>query len=347
MQSKSNHMITINYIGVIQERNIRLMESSILSKSKMIKDRNIKGILVSSKGLIYEDSPKNLRILVNKLDKLSDKISVSISIIDYDLSLYKVLKKVTSNTRIKLFKNENIASLFIDPKIFKEAMSVLLYDEDVQNSRKLSSELSKFGYTVIVAKNNEEFEDLIKKDTHDIIITQSAFNEKIANPATSKNVLTLSKKLIINLPIFMDTAVETLVSFTGMKAQKTSHSIKGFDTSLDVDNICAVMHFKGDLEGFFTLVFPKDIAIIALESLLGETVEENDIGTLKDGVGEFCNIITGATKTAFYKKDIKLIFDLPKTYNTLKATQEYIGDNNGVWIDMQLAGKAFYMFITK
>ncbi len=107
------------------------------------------------------------------------------------------------------------------------------------------------------------------------------------------------------------------------------------------------MHFKGDLEGFFTLVFPKDIAIIALESLLGETVEENDIDTLRDGVGEFCNIITGSTKTAFDKKDIKIIFDLTKTSNSLKSTQGYIGENNGVWIDMQLAGKAFHMFITK
>jgi CheY-specific phosphatase CheX len=107
------------------------------------------------------------------------------------------------------------------------------------------------------------------------------------------------------------------------------------------------MHFKGDLEGYFTLVFPKDIAIIALELLLGEIVEDSDTDTLKDGIGEFCNIITGSTKTAFDKKGITILFDLPKTYDSLSATQGYIGKNNGVWIDMQLAGKAFYMFITK
>ena len=224
----------------------------------------------------------------------------------------------TSNISIK---NINVANLFLDPKTFKEAMCVLVYDEDEENSKKLSSEQSKYGYTVIRAKDTKEFQERMHEEAHDIIITQSALNEKLSSAGTSKNVLALSKKLIVNLPVFMDTAVETLVSFTGLEAEKSSHSVKGFNTSLDEDNICAVMHFKGDLEGFFILVFPKDIAIIALESLLDETILFSDVETLKDGVGEFCNIITGSTKTAFDQKGIKVIFELPKTYSSLKATQ--------------------------
>ena len=347
MHSKISNLIVVNFIGVISERNIRLLSSSITSKEDKIKEKKIKGVLVSLKGIIYENNLKDLTVMVNELSKLSEKIGVSISFIDYNVELFKVLKKVAKTTKVKLFKNTNVANLFLDPKTFKEAMCVLVYDEDEENSKKLSSELSKYGYTVIRAKDTKEFQERMHEEAHDIIITQSALNEKLGSKGSPKNSLALSKKLIVNLPVFMDTAVETLVSFTGLEAEKSAHSIKGFDTSLDVDNICAVMHFKGDLEGFFTLVFPKDIAIIALESLLGETVEENDLETLKDGVGEFCNIITGSTKTAFDKKDIKVIFDLPKTYNSLKTTQGYIGENNGVWIDMQLAGKAFYMFITK
>ncbi|PHQ64847.1 MAG: hypothetical protein COB99_07385 [Sulfurimonas sp.] len=347
MDSKNSNLIVVSYNGIVQDRSNRLLESSIISKKDMIKDKKIKGILVSLKGVIYEGDSSVLKILVKRLNILSQNLVISISFIDYSMELYRILKKETMNTKIKLFKNTNVANLFLDPKTFKEAMCVLLYDEDEENSKKLSSELSKYGYTVIIAKDTKEFQERMHEEAHDIIITQSALNEKLSGTGASKNVLALSKKLIVNLPVFMDTAVETLVSFTGLKAEKSSHSIKGFDTSLDVDNICAVMHFKGDLEGFFTLVFPKNIAIIALESLLGETVEESDTDTLKDGVGEFCNIITGSTKTAFAKKDIKVIFDLPKTYNSLKATKGYIGENSGVWIDMQLAGKAFYMFITK
>lgn len=347
MHNKIGNFIVVNFTGVITERNIRLLESSILSKQDRIKDKKVRGVLVSLKGIVYENNLKNLTIMTNELDQLSEKVGVSISFIDYSVKFFQVLKKVTKRTKVKLFKNANVANLFLDPKTFKEAMCVLVYDEDAENGKRLSSELAKYGYTVIVVKDIDELQQQMNEGVHDIIITHSALNEKLGSKSSSKNVLALSKKLISNLPVFMDTAVETLVSFTGLEAQKTSHSIKGFDTSLDVDNICAVMHFKGDLEGFFTLIFPKDIAIIALESLLGETVQESDEETLRDGVGEFCNIITGSTKTAFEKKDIKIIFDLPKTYNTLKSTQKDIGENNGVWIDMRLAGKSFYMFITK
>ncbi|WP_373034777.1 chemotaxis protein CheX [Sulfurimonas sp.] len=347
MHSKNSDLIVVSYNGVIQDRSNRLLESSILSKKDMVKNKNINGILVSLKGVIYEGDPNVVMMMVKYLNALSQNIGIPISVIDYSMELFRILKKYTKTTKIKLFKNMNVANLFLDPKAYKEGMCVLLYDDDEENSKRLSSELSKYGYSVIRAKDPKEFQERMHQEAHDIIITQSALNEKLSNAASSKNALALSKKLISNLPVFMDTAVETLVSFTGLQAEKSAHTIKGFDTSLDVDNICAVMHFKGDLEGYFTLVFPKDIAIIALESLLGEKVGANDIETLKDGVGEFCNIITGSTKTAFDKKDIKVIFDLPKTYNSLKATQGYIGENNGVWIDMQLAGKAFYMFITK
>ena len=71
---------------------------------------------------------------------------------------------------------------------------------------------------------------------YDIIITHTALN--MNNEKTQKKVLTLSKKLISNLPVFMDTAVETLVSFTGLKAEKVAHTIKSFDSKIDNDNIC-------------------------------------------------------------------------------------------------------------
>ncbi|MCK9491459.1 MAG: chemotaxis protein CheX [Sulfurimonas sp.] len=347
MNVKSKSIAIVNFIGVVEERNARLIQGLIISKLDMYKEQKIKAVLVSFKSAVYKENSKDLVSLVKILDALSKNTGLGIAIIDYDVELFKILKIVAKGTKVKLFKNAEVATLFLDPKVYKEAICVLLYDEDEQNSKDLASELSKYGYSVIRAKDPKEFQERMHEKAHDIIITQSALNEKISNVVESKNKLLLSKKLIINLPVFMDTAVETLVSFTGLHAQKSAHSIKGFDTSIDADNICAVMHFKGDLEGYFTLVFPKSLAIITLESLLGEKISDNDMETLRDGVGEFCNIITGSIKTAFDKKDIKLLFDLPKTYNSLKATQGYIGENNGVWIDMQLADKPFYMFITK
>lgn len=347
MNVKSKNIAVVNFIGVVEERNARLIQSLIISKLEMYKEQKIKAVLVSFKSAVYKENVKDLSFLVKILDDLAKNTGLSMAIIEYDIELFKVLKKIAKGTKVKLFKNENVATLFLDPKVYKETICVLLYEEDEHNSQELASELSKYGYSVIRAKTLTEFQDKMKQNTHDIIITQSALNEKICNAVESKNKLLLSKKLIVNLPVFMDTAVETLVSFTGLQAQKSAHSIKGFDTTIDVDNICSVMHFSGDLEGYFTLVFPKSLALITLESLLGEKISDNDMDTLRDGVGEFCNIITGSIKTAFDRKDVKMLFDLPKTYNSLKATQGHIGENNGVWIDMQLADKPFYMFITK
>jgi CheY-specific phosphatase CheX len=347
MNVKSRNIAVVNFMGVVEERNARLIQSLIISKLEMYKEQKIKAILVSFKSAVYKENTDGLVSLVKILDSFAKNTGLGVAIIDYDIELYKILKRVVKGTKIKLFKNTDVATLFLDPKVYKRAICVLVYDEDEYNSKELSTELSKYGYSVIRAKDSKEFQERMKEKAHDIIITQSALNEKITNAVESKNKLLLSKKLIVNLPVFMDTAVETLVSFTGLHAQKSAHSIKGFDTSIDADNICAVMHFTGDLEGYFTLVFPKSLAVITLESLLGEEISDDDMDTLRDGVGEFCNIITGSIKTAFDRKEIKLLFDLPKTYNSLKATQGHIGQNNGVWIDMQLADKPFYMFITK
>ena len=116
MKRTNSNIIVLNYIGVIQERNIRLFTSSIISKQEMIKEEKVKDILVSLKALVYENNVKHLTILINELNKLSQKIGVSISFIDYSMELFKTLKKVTNSTKIRLFKNKAVATLFLDPK---------------------------------------------------------------------------------------------------------------------------------------------------------------------------------------------------------------------------------------
>ncbi len=346
MQNKNGDLIIVNYNGVIQENSNEILESSILYQLNMVK--NSKGILVSLSGAIYENDPSSLILMIKYLDKLNKKLGISISIIDYKKELYQILEKITKKSKIKLFKNMNAANLFLDPQSFKQNMRVLVYDKNVENSKKLSRELAKYGYDIVRAEDSNEFKAYMKNEKdYDIIITHSALNMDFSGSKSSQDTLMLSKKLIVNLPVFMDTAVESLVSFTGLKAEKSSHGIKRFDKDLDIDIICAIMKFNGDVDGFFTLVFPKDIAIITMESLLGGSVSEDDIESLKDGVGEFCNIITGSIKTVLLSKDINITFDLPKTYASLEETDNFIGHNNGVWIDMQLEGKPFYMFITK
>ena len=347
MNSLNNEIIKLSYNGIIEDRRTKMLINSIVSQIDTAIDKKIRGVLVSLKVTTYENNRKSIASMVKQLSLLSKKINISISLIDYSIPLYQVLKILTQSTKIKLFKTSNAAKLFLDAKAFKKDIDVLIFDKDEENAKKLSQELVKYGYTVIVIKNDDEYNEHIKNKHYDLVVTHSTLNMDLTTSKSSENPLILSKKLISNLPVFMDTAVETLVSFTGLDAHKSAHSIKRFNIKLTTNVISAVMHFNGDIDGSFVLVFPMDIALIAMESLLGEKIDEKDIESIMDGVGEFCNIITGSTKTALSNNDVKVVFELPKKFTSLKSTLEDIGNNNGIWIDMQLAGKPFYMFITK
>jgi len=341
--------VVVEFVGEIHDENIRVLKRSIIAKCDIAKNHKSRSVFVSLKNMIYKKNTKEISLLVNALDALSQKLEIKICFIDYSAELFSVLKLAIQKTDMRLYKNFEVARLFFDPKSFKEDLSILVYDENEANSIELCNELSIYAYKITRAKDNKQLLAGINDKVYDIIVTRSTLNKakKEQKKESSKNTLSLSKALILNLPIFMNKAADTLVAFTGLEAHKVSHSIKQFDTNLKTDNICAVMPFAGDLEGYFTLVFPKNIAIVALEALLGETVKEDDIATLKDGVGEFCNIITGGAKTEFDGKGIKIVFTLPKTFESLQETHSFIGKNNGIWMDMQLSGKPFYMFITK
>lgn len=335
---------TVDFRDKIDEKSLQVLKRTILAKVQLQKMNNI---LVSLKSCQYSENPNSVSILVNEINKLALKMKISIDFIDYSDKLFIILKKFTLNTGIMLYKNKDVATLFITVGVLKEDTKVLVFDVDEEISKNLYFDLCKHGYIIERAQNMKEFLSGINDESYDIVVSRTFLNKKSDKQIETKNTLNLSKKVIMNLPTFMNKSAETLVSFTGLEAKKVSHSIKKFDASIDKKSISAVMQFKGDLEGYFTLVFPRNIAIVALEALLGEKIKENDTDTLTDGVGEFCNIITGAAKTEFDSKDIKVVFELPKTYLSLPDTQKHIGSNNGVWMDMQLSGKPFYMFITK
>lgn len=339
--------VVVDFVGEINDESIRVLKRSVIAKYEIAKTHKSKCIFISLKDFKYEKNTKNVLIVVNAMENLSKKLDIKISFIDYSSELFAILKLAVQKTDIQLYKNIEVARLFFDPKSFKENLTVLVYDENELNSIELFNELNIYAYKLTRAKDIQQLLSAINDKLYDVIVTRSFLNttKKEQPKADTKNSLSLSKELIQNLPIFMNKAADTLVAFTGLEAHKVKHSITQFNVNLQTNSICAVMPFSGDLEGYFTLVFPKNIAIIALEALLGETVLEDDSETLKDGVGEFCNIITGSTKTEFDGKGIKVIFELPQTFESLNETQSIIGKNNGVWMDMQLSGKDFYMFI--
>jgi CheY-specific phosphatase CheX len=340
-----NSIAILSYDKDINEKNNKSFSHTIKKQVDSIGKNKIKGVFVSLKKTIYKD-PKDLALLIKHLDEDSRRLGTIIGLYDYDAQTYKIAKTIAKNTKIELFNNLDTIKLFLNPKAFKKGLSVLIFDENEENKENLANELSTLGYAITKAKDKDEFTKLLKDKKYEFCVTQSFMGNGVKDKKDTKRKLNLSKKLIVNLPVFMDTAAETLVTYTGLKAQKLSHSITSFNSELISDVVCSIMKFKGEISGSFVLVFPRVTAIKALEAILGEKISINDTDAILDGVGEFCNTITGSTKTYLSKKNIKVLFELPRSYTSIKQVNNIISDNNGIWINMQLDEKPFYMFIT-
>lgn len=344
MKSIKDSIVFLNYPGVVSDRNTKLLYQELLKLRETLTERNILGIYICIKDKSFDEA--SLEAFIKELEKISKTLLTEIALGDYTRIFYEKLRTLTLNTHIKLFKTTNIARLFFNPKIFTKKLKVLLYDDgDEQEVDKQASLLAKFEHSIVYAHSVKEFQEKLDNHEVDLAISQTKINQ-VLDKSKAQVQVGLSKNLVTNLPFFIDTAVDNLEMLTGLKANKIAHAITPFNTDLK-EVVSSVMKFKGDVEGNFVLIFPKNLALQAIEAMVGEKLEESDHAGISDGVGEFCNIITGSTKTLFSKKDIKVLFELPKTFTNMTTTKNMIGDSSGIWIDMQLEEKPFYMFISK
>jgi CheY-specific phosphatase CheX len=331
----------------VDERSNKLLFQIIHEMKNSINERKLSGLFISLKDVDYDT--KSIKQLIEELNKIRDTIDAPVCIGEFTTVQYDFLKIQTKNTYIKLFKTFGLANLFLNTKDFKKQLKILMYD-DGENEIELDKQasiLTKYEHNILYTKDINEFRKKIHDKNIDFAVNQTKINLTKQERISKKKSFLLSKKLVTNLGVFTDTAVENLETMTGLKATKTSHEIKPFEREEPSSSISAIMQFKGDIEGEFVLIFPRDVALVSVEAILGEKLNENDTEAISDGIGEFCNIITGGTKTALSKKDIKVLFDLPRTYTSLKSVQNALPDNSGLCINMKLDSKPFYMYITK
>jgi CheY-specific phosphatase CheX len=347
MKSVKDKIVYFTYEGKVDERNNKLLLQEIKEMREDINSRKLTGLFISLQNITYDLI--SLKELVKSLHNMTKTIDAPICLGEFTTLIYKILKKETKETYIKLFKTFGLAKLFLNTKSFKKQLKVLMFDdgEDEKELDKQASMLTRYEHNILYTKDIEEFRTKILDPHVDFAVNQTKINLTKKKKDTAKKAFLLSKKLVSNLAVFTDTAVDNLETMTGLKATKTSHTIGLFDQSIKNSIISAIMQFKGDIEGQFVLVFPKDVALISIEAMLGEELKQDDIEGISDGIGEFCNIIMGGTKTALSKKDVKVLFDLPRTYTTINSTTSALPQNNGIWINMELESKPFYMYITK
>jgi CheY-specific phosphatase CheX len=352
MRSVKNQIVYVLYEGNFSQRSSSLLFQEILDLKPIILERNLLGICIKMKNV--QLTLPQCKEFVQKLVEIQNKIFAPIAVIEYRSKMFPYWREATKNSSIKLFKTEQIAQLFLNPKSLKQKLKVLLFDDaDEIEVEKQASFLAKFEHNIVYTSDKTDFETKLSNQNVDFAISQTKLNQQASQnkpdssvKSTSSGVLKLSKNVILNLPLFIDTAVDNLVTLTGLNAQKTSHNIAPFQEEIEPNIISAIMTFHGGIEGSFVLIFPKDLALEAIEAMLGEALERDDIAGIKDGVGEFCNIITGNAKTKFQSKDINVTFELPKTFTSIEDTKNFLSDANGIWINMKLENNPFYMFLT-
>ncbi len=171
-------------------------------------------------------------------------------------------------------------------------------------------------------------------------------NEEDSGAAVKKEVKALSKKLVKEMPVFIDATVTSIEVMTGAKSKKEGANIGELDIKDKRDFISASVGFFGDLDGIMFLFFPREIARKACILLLGE--ESKNIGEELDALSELINIITGRVKTVLIsQKSITIKNTLPRTFDKIEKAKAVIGDRKGVFVQMSFDGEPFYFFLTR
>lgn len=154
----------------------------------------------------------------------------------------------------------------------------------------------------------------------------------------------LTKKLVAALPVFIDAALETFESLTGAKAVKKSHKISACAIDSESRIVSSSLGFEGDINGSLILIFSEEIARSAAEMLLGEG--DCPFEELQDAISEFANIIGGRAKALMADQDQQITIAIPKTFDSPESLSEFLGDKNGIQINLEMNGNPVILFLT-
>ena len=125
--------------------------------------------------------------------------------------------------------------------------------------------------------------------------------------------ISVSKDLIAP---FVAAVEETFSTMVGFNVQKEGVYISEID-SLEVD-VSGVMGITGNINGNITISFPQQLAIRAVSSMLGDSLNSLD-DTVCDGVGELKCVINPGFRSEWAKQG-ELAFDSPAEVHSCGAS---------------------------
>ncbi len=204
-----------------------------------------------------------------------------------------------------------------------------------------------FEKTPISFKNDLEDAGILFFDNMDDILKNKELLQELggSSAAASKQVRTLNKALVNELPHFIDATVSTIAMMTNAKASKESMNVQTLEVKNAQNQFASSIGFYGDLDGMIILIFPKEIAKKACELLIGESTEDEE--AILDSLAEFVNIIGGRAKALLGEKKHRVDITLPRTYHDVDSLMEMAQNKKGVQVNLSFEGSNFIFFLTR
>lgn len=200
-----------------------------------------------------------------------------------------------------------------------KAHDLIIYDWDTNIRRSLADIASlraMCGYKdipIILSTNESEANEAKRALTfgaNDLIF--KPFNaERIINTINGA-LQPVGVQTRINMEVvnpFLEATVEVIKTMTGTEAIRNDLFLKK-NYSLFGD-ISGVMGISGDTEGVVVLTFPEKLGYYLVAKMVGCPEADLVLEDLKDGVGEFVNMISGLAKTALSKTDYRFSYSVP------------------------------------
>jgi len=166
-----------------------------------------------------------------------------------------------------------------------------------------------------------------------------------SSAAVIKNKRTLNKKIVTEIPNFIEATVATIEMMTNSQAVKEAVKMNEIAIAETENKIASSIGFYGDIDGMVILVFPEGIAKTACELLIGEKTDDKEL--ILDTLAELVNIVGGKVKTLLSDAGINVDITLPRTYPNIESLFEVAKGKKGVQVDLNFDNDKFLFFLTR
>ena len=195
-------------------------------------------------------------------------------------------------------------------------------------------------------ENMEDAGILFFEQLDDILHDKKILEELTGSTAVNiKLKRKINKTTVAELPSFIDATVAIIEMMTNAKALKEAVNIQEIIIEEKSDLIASSIGFYGEVDGMLILVFPKEIAKITCELLIGEKTDDEEL--ILDTLSELVNIVGGKMKTLLADEGVSINITLPRTYKKISNLLENTKGRKGVQVDLAFNEKKFLFFLTR